>query len=226
MLAHLGVLAYFGWKASWVGLLLLAPVCWFLPVRFAWLYLGLIVCNRLIWFAVLSQLETRMWLHFALGTLIFIPIVASYIVASYLVVTARKSKIRLRLKYAGLAAMFAAPVAVTLTLAPYWFDAVQTEFIESARAFAQGRLYCIVEPGDGDPRRTDVSIRELLGESTSFRGEFPRFYALLIIDAGPEMYWSFSKLTFINVPPTFGPRRSKKPCTPVADPFAAVAPPG
>jgi hypothetical protein len=226
MLAHLGVFAWFGWKASWIGLLLLAPICLFVPVRFAGLYLGLLLSNRLIGFAVLSQLETRTWLGFAVGALVVLPIVASYLVASHQAVTAGKSKFRLRLKYAGLAAMFGAPVAAALALAPYWFDAVQVEFNESARASAQGRRYCLVEPRDGDPRRTEAPIRELLRESASFRGEFPGFYALLIVDDGPEMYWSFSKLTFINVPPTFGPRRSKKPCTPVADPFAAVAPPG
>jgi hypothetical protein len=221
MLAHLGVLAYFGWKFSWVGLLLLAPVCWFLPIRFAWIYLGLIACNRLIWWVVLSQLENHAWFQFAVGTLVFIPVVATVLVS-----IARKSKIQVSAKIAAFAVMFAAPPAVTMLLAPYWFDAVHAKFVESAKQSAGGRLSCLFKYVEGGLPQTELSVRKLLLESTSYRGEYPGFYALLVIDNGSEVeyrYWSFGALAFIDVPATFEMSRLQPPCKPAPDPFAAMA---
>jgi hypothetical protein len=218
MLAHFGVIAYFIWNLSRVGLLLLAPICWLLPVRFAWIYLGLIVCNRLIWWAVLSRLEAEAWFHFALGTLIFAPVVATVLVS-----IARKSKMRLSIKLIAFAAMFATPPAIAMVGAPYWFDAVQAAFIGSAKASAGGRLYCVFKFVDDGLPPKDVSVRELLLEATYYRGEYSPFYALLIIDNGTDiesMYWSFRTLTFIDVPTTFALSRSKRPCKPTSDPFA------
>ena len=164
------------------------------------------------------------WLRVALATLISIPVILIVLLS-----IRYKYSFKLNIKLGICAALFAIPVATTLILAPYWIESVQIKFVESARNFAKGRPYCVIKPVEGGYPVENPSIGELLFRATHDQGEYPTFYAMMIVEADSNvesMYWSFKELSFLNIPPTFGMYRiDKLPCRPVNDPLAAIANP-
>jgi hypothetical protein len=123
------------------------------------------------------------------------------------------------------ASFFVLPVGIAWTISPYWFDAVEAKFFESARVSADGRPFCFAKPyADGSPVN-QISVRNLLIEATVWRSEYSSFHALIFVktDRGVRpMYWSFKQLAFIDVPPTFQMSKTESPCKPVLNPLGSA----
>ena len=70
-------------------------------------------------------------------------------------------------------------------------------------------------------------MREIIFRATHDQGEYPTYYALMIIESGSNvesLYGSFKELPFIKAPSTFEMARNEKlPCKPVIDPLAVMA---
>lgn len=228
--AEFGALAFRLCALLSIPLAVAGPAFWILPKRFIRAYFAILVGDRLLWYAVYLRLAAGLplplmegvWAQFVISNAVFFgPVLLIDLLFIALKADGSPAHRPWFRQFTFLVFLACAPALVSYALTPYWIQAVEGSFIDSARGEAHGDPYCVAYLPD---TYAQFSIRPLMVSSQIMHIYPDRwFHAVLVIERQTKRevrHWSFAAMKFVPTPPVFQLDSLAAVCGPIPDPFA------